>query len=69
MKIFNDAAVSWALVLTKMDKLKVAEQEKVIASAKEISRHVAAWPGVFAIVGKGEGIAALRAHITALARP
>ena len=71
MKIFNDAAVSWALVLTKMDKLKTAEQEKVIAaSAKETSRHVAAWPGIFATSSeKGEGIAALRAHITALARP
>ncbi len=71
MKIFDDAAVSWALVLTKMDKLKKSEQDAVIAAAeKEAATHVAAWPGVFATSSeKGLGIAELRAHITDLSRP
>ena len=71
MKIFDDAAVSWALVLTKLDKLKANEQKSVIAAAeKEAATHVAAWPGVFATSSeKSIGIAELRAHITDLARP
>ena len=71
MKIFNDSAVSWTLVLTKMDKLKKAEQDKVIAaSTREAATHVAAWPGVFPTSSeKGDGIEAVRAHIAALARP
>ena len=71
MKIFDDSAVSWALVLTKMDKLKKQEQGAVIAAAeKEAATHVAAWPGVFATSSeKGLGIAQLRAHITDLSRP
>jgi len=71
MKIFDDAAVSWALVLTKMDKLKKSDQDVVIAAAeKEAATHVAAWPGVFATSSeKGLGIAELRAHITDLSRP
>jgi GTP-binding protein len=71
MKTFNDAAVSWALVLTKMDKLKSAEQEKVITdSTTEATRHVAAWPGVFSTSSEnGDGIEDVRAHIAALARP
>jgi len=63
--------LSWALVLTKMDKLKKQEQDAVIAAAeKEAATHVAAWPGVFATSSeKGLGIAELRAHITDLSRP
>ncbi len=70
MKIFNDSAVSWALVLTKMDKLKDREQQTVIAkSEKETEKHVAAWSGVFATSSeKGWGIPELRAHIGDLSR-
>ena len=71
IKIFNEAAVSWAAVLTKADKVKTADKDRIIAATTaEASRHVAAWPGVFITsADKGEGIADLRAHIAALARP
>ena len=70
MKIFDDAAVSWALILTKLDKLKQAEQENVIKkSADEAAKHVAAWPGVFPTSSeKGWGIPDVRAHILDLSR-
>lgn len=70
MKIFDDSAVSWALVLTKLDKLKDKERDQVIAkSEKEAAKHVAAWPGIFTTSSeKGWGIPELRAHIGDLAR-
>ena len=71
MKIFDDAAISWAVVLTKLDKLKPKEAAEVEKrSREEAARHVAAWPGVFATSSeKGSGIPELRAHITELANP
>lgn len=71
MKIFDDAAVSWALVLTKADKLKPPALAKVTEDCrKEAASHVAAWPGVFVTSSeKAAGIAELRAHIADLARP
>jgi GTP-binding protein len=70
MKIFDDSAVSWALVLTKLDKLKQPEHEKVIKKSEtEAATHVAAWPGVFATSAeKARGIPELRAHILDLSR-
>ncbi|XDZ65304.1 ribosome biogenesis GTP-binding protein YihA/YsxC [Alphaproteobacteria bacterium LSUCC0684] len=71
MKIFDDAAISWAVVLTKLDKLKATEAREVEKrTSDEAARHVAAWPGVFATSSeKGLGIPLLRAHITELANP
>lgn len=71
MKIFDDAAVSWALVLTKTDKLKAPELRRVIdATEKEVATHVASWPGVFPTSSeKTVGIAELRSHIANLSRP
>ena len=71
MKAFDDAAVSWALVLTKADKLKPPALEKVAEDCKkEAATHVAAWPGIFTTSSeKAVGIAGLRAHIGELARP
>ena len=71
MSVFNDAAVSWALVLTKSDKLKPPGLEKAAdACREEVAAHVAAWPGIFVTSSeKAAGIGALRAHIAALARP
>ena len=70
MKIFDDAAVSWALILTKLDKLKQAEQDKVIKKSEdEAAKHVAAWPGVFPTSSeKYWGIPEVRAHILDLSR-
>ena len=70
MKIFDDSAVSWALVLTKLDKLKAAEQEKVVKKSEdEAAKHVAAWPGIFPTSSeKGWGIPEVRAHILDLSR-
>jgi GTP-binding protein len=71
MKIFDDAAISWAVVLTKLDKLKPKEAAGVEKqTSDEAARHVAAWPGVFVTSSeKGLGIPELRAHITELANP
>ncbi|CAI8393100.1 MAG: YihA family ribosome biogenesis GTP-binding protein [SAR116 cluster bacterium MED-G04] len=71
MKIFNEAAVSWALVLTKGDKLKPPGLEKVASECRrEVATHVASWPGIFVTSSqKTTGIDTLRAHIAGLARP
>ena len=46
MKLMDEAAVPWAAVLTKMDKVKIAEQgcEK---TTRQVNRHVAAYPHVW----------------------
>lgn len=69
MDLLDEVAVSWAVVLTKADKLKSAELAKTAASTEQqISRHVAAWPGLWITSSqKAEGIAALRAHLAGLA--
>ena len=71
MKLMDEAAVSWAVVLTKMDKLKQSEKAALISKTEAgISRHVAAYPTVGATSSEtGDGIPALRAHIASLAIP
>ena len=71
MKLMDEAAVSWAVVLTKMDKLKQSEKAALISKTEAgISRHVAAYPTVWATSSEtGDGIPALRAHIASLAIP
>jgi GTP-binding protein len=71
MKLMDDAAVSWAVVLTKMDKLKQSEKAALISKTEAgISRHVAAYPKVWTTSSEtGDGIPALRAHIASLALP
>ena len=71
MKLMDDAAVSWAVVLTKMDKLKQSEKAALISKTEaDINRHVAAYPKVWATSSEtGDGIPALRAHIASLAIP
>lgn len=70
MDLLDEAAVSWAVVLTKADKLKQAERDRVAeASLKTASSHVAAWPGLWQTSShKQTGIAELRAHLAGLAR-
>lgn len=71
MDLLDDAAVSWALVLTKTDKMKPTEVAKTFAQAQaETAKHVAAFPHVFLTSSKeGRGIAELRAHLARLAAP
>ena len=71
MKLMDEAAVSWAVVLTKTDKLKAGQAEKILQKTQqEISRHVAAFPHVWSTSSQtGAGIADLRAHLASLALP
>ena len=59
------AAVSYQIVLTKADKLKKGEAEKVqAATLKAISKRPAAYPAVIVTSAeKGEGLPELRAEI------
>lgn len=71
MKLMDESAVSWAVVLTKMDKLKSAQAEKIYQKTQQdISRHVAAFPHVWSTSSQtGAGIADLRAHLASLSLP
>lgn len=65
MKMLDEAAVSYRIVLTKIDKTKTAElakiSDKVLESLKD---HPAAYPGVIPTSSnKGTGMAALKATI------
>ena len=70
MELLDRAAVSYGLVLTKADELKSGEQSKALAAATdEASRHTAALADVqLTSALKGDGIAALRTHLAALAQ-
>ena len=66
MKMLDEAAVSYRLVLTKADKMKASELAEVTAStAAEARQHTAAHPEIIATSSeKGLGIAELRAAVT-----
>ncbi|HEY8593267.1 MAG TPA: ribosome biogenesis GTP-binding protein YihA/YsxC [Sphingomicrobium sp.] len=65
MKMLDDAAVSYHLVLTKGDKVKPTELERMLgAVAGEARRHPAAHPHIFTTSSEtGSGIAELRTAI------
>lgn len=69
MKMMDKAAVSYLIVLTKVDKLKKGEIEKrVEATRAKLRKHVAAFPDIIVTSSeKNTGIAELRAHIAELA--
>jgi GTP-binding protein len=70
MKMLDSAAVSYVLVLTKMDKLNAAGRQRAINDAEKL-RHVftAIHPEFFATSAEtGEGLAELRAHLARLAK-
>ena len=71
MALLDSSAVSWAVVLTKVDKLKQAELAAVCAETQSrIATHVAAFPELFVTSSEaGTGIAEMRAHVGALALP
>jgi len=65
MKMLDDAAVSYHIVLTKADKIKPTALIEVLEATKaEAARHPAAHPLLFATSSEtGEGIAELRTAI------
>lgn len=71
MSLLDASAVSWAVVMTKADKLKPTALDAVCAATAEtIGRHVAAYPQIFVTSSQeGDGISELRAHLAGLALP
>jgi GTP-binding protein len=69
MKLLDEAAVSFQVVLTKIDKLMPAEADACVAAVgAEAAMHVAAHPEVIATSAvTGRGIPELRAALAALA--
>ena len=71
MKLMDASAVSWAVVLTKVDKIKSEQLQKICdKTQKEISLNVAAYPHIWKTSSQtGAGIADLRAHLASLSLP
>lgn len=67
MKMLDDAAVGYRLVLTKADKVKASDLERVRAATEaEARKHPAAFPAIHVTSAeKGMGIPELRAAILA----
>ncbi|PTW40831.1 ribosome biogenesis GTP-binding protein YihA/YsxC [Rhodovulum kholense] len=65
MKLLDGAAVTFQTVLTKADKVKAADREKVLVQVRgALARHPAAFPEILLTSSeKGDGIATLRAVI------
>ncbi len=70
MKMLDKAAVSYQIVLTKIDKVKAPEQKAVLDKAAEDSKAlIARHPEILATSSvKGWGIGELRATVAALTR-
>lgn len=67
MKMLDEAAVGYRVVLTKADKIKASELAKVVAATEaEAKKHVAAFPVLHVTSAeKGMGIPELRAAVLA----
>ncbi|WP_128891141.1 ribosome biogenesis GTP-binding protein YihA/YsxC [Erythrobacter sp. HKB08] len=65
MKMLDEAAVGYRIVLTKTDKIKASDLEKVAAAtAEEAKKHPAAYPELhLTSAEKGMGIEELRAAV------
>jgi GTP-binding protein len=68
MQLMNRSALTFQVVLTKIDKIKEPEQEKVLIQVRaKLAKHPAAFPElVVTSSDKGDGIATLRAVIAGL---
>jgi len=68
MTALDKAAVSYAIVLTKRDEVKAADQPAlVVATLEALRKRPAAYPNVFfTSAHTGEGVPELRAHVAAL---
>ncbi|MFV0644858.1 MAG: ribosome biogenesis GTP-binding protein YihA/YsxC, partial [Sphingomonadaceae bacterium] len=71
MKMLDEAAVGYRVVLTKADKVKASELEQVrVAVETEARKHPAAYPVIHVTSAeKGMGIPELRAAVLADALP
>ena len=71
MQVLDNAAVSWAVVLTKSDKLKPVQIDTIVENTHaKITRHVAAYPEIFITSSETKnGIEYLRAHMAGFAVP
>ena len=69
MVLMDEAAVAYQIVLTKCDKIKAAELEKLLVKTdKEIAKHVAAHPEILVTSSfKSLGIEEMRATLATLA--
>jgi GTP-binding protein len=67
LKMLDEAAVGYRLVLTKADKIKASELAETVSKVEAQARaHVAAYPQVHVTSAeKGMGIAELRAAVLA----
>lgn len=65
MKMLDESAVNYRIVLTKSDKVKTQELDKVMSDIQaELSKHPAAYPQIISTSSeKGHGIEQLRAVI------
>lgn len=70
MTMLDEAAVNYQIVLTKLDKLKVAERDKILEKTKADARkYVACHPTILATSSeKGWGIPEVRTEIGELTR-
>jgi len=68
MRLLDASAVSYAVVLTKRDEVKRADEPgRIAATLEALRKHVAAFPEVvFTSSRSGEGVPELRAHIARL---
>lgn len=65
MEMLDEAAVNYQIVLTKLDKLKVADREKIVKKTQEdMKKFIACHPVIMATSSeKGWGLTDLRAEI------
>lgn len=68
MRLLNQSAVTFQVVLTKADKLSIADQDKTLAQVRAaLAKHPAAYPELVVTSSeKGLGIPTLRAIIAGL---
>ncbi|MGH1454543.1 MAG: ribosome biogenesis GTP-binding protein YihA/YsxC [Paracoccaceae bacterium] len=68
LSLLDSSAVTFQVVMTKADKVKAADQEKVLAQVRNaLSKHPAAFPEIILTSSeKGEGIPTLRSVIATL---
>ncbi len=68
LTLLDRAAVTFQVVLTKADKVKAVEREKVLAQVRAaLAKHPAAFPAIVLTSSeKGEGVETLRAIIATL---
>lgn len=69
LSLLDTSAVTFQIVLTKVDKIKAAERDKVLAQVRgALAKHPAAFPEIVVTSSeKGDGIEVLRAIIATLA--